>query len=105
MTGEPPHDNLDIEAFVNENKRATLRKLTRLNMYEVWEDDINDIHIVAFADEHDPEGYEFIHTLKEVAALHTENPELSIVWIDPDEFPLVILTFFDFFIYFFLTFY
>ena len=27
--------------------------------------------------------------LKEVAALHTENPDLSIVWIDPDEFPLV----------------
>ena len=25
-------------------------------MYEVWEDEINDIHIVAFADEHDPEG-------------------------------------------------
>lgn len=89
IPGEPIHDNIDIEAFVNENKRATLRRLTRLNMYDVWEDDINDIHIVAFADEHDPEGYEFIHTLKEVAALHTDNPNLSIVWIDPDEFPLM----------------
>ena len=56
MGGEPPHDNLDVEAFVHDHKRSTLRKLTKLNMYEVWEDDIDDIHIVAFADEHDPEG-------------------------------------------------
>ena len=66
MGGEPPHDNLDVEAFVHGHKRSTLRKLTKLNMYEVWEDDIDDIHIVAFADEHDPEGeFEFeLQTLK-----------------------------------------
>ena len=56
MSGAGPHDNIDIEAFVEDNKRSTLRKLSRLNMYEVWEDDINDIHIVAFADDEDPEG-------------------------------------------------
>ena len=56
MPGELPHDNIDLEAFVHSHKRATLRRLTKLNMYEVWEDEINDIHIVAFADEHDPEG-------------------------------------------------
>ena len=61
MGGEPPHDNLDVEAFVHDHKRSTLRKLTKLNMYEVWEDDIDDIHIVAFADEHDPEGNFQIH--------------------------------------------
>ena len=56
MQGELPHDNIDIEAFVEDHKRSTLRKLMKINMYEVWEDDINDIHIVAFADDEDPEG-------------------------------------------------
>ena len=91
MAGDGPHDNIDIEAFVqgklfqyrsishaviynrlypntlniiqnlfSDHKRSTLRKLSRLNMYEVWEDEINDIHIVAFADEHDPEGTDFV---------------------------------------------
>ena len=72
-------------------------------MYEVWEDEINDIHIVAFADEHDPEGianhcpqnstfllgFELVQTLKELAQLQDSNEDLSIVWIDPDDFPLV----------------
>ena len=58
-------------------------------MYEVWEDEINGIHIVAFSDDEDPEGYEFSQNLKAAAQIHTENEELSIVWIDPDEFPLV----------------
>ena len=94
MPGEPPHDNLDIENFVNDKKRATLRQLTKLNMYQIWEDDINDIHIVVFADEQDPEGFEMLHSVKEVAALHTDNEDLSIVWIDPDNFPLVIFIFY-----------
>ena len=34
-------------------------------MYEVWEDEINDIHIVAFADEHDPEGIIFVQSCKQ----------------------------------------
>lgn len=61
----------------------------RLNMYEVWEDEINGIHIVAFSDDEDPEGYEFSQNLKAAAQIHSENEDLSIVWIDPDEFPLV----------------
>lgn len=35
------------------------------------------------------DGYEFLEILKEVARDNTKNPDLSIVWIDPDEFPLV----------------
>lgn len=35
------------------------------------------------------DGYEFLEILKEVAQENTENPELSIIWIDPDDFPLV----------------
>ena len=56
MPGDLPHDNIDIEAFVEDHKRSTLRKLMKVNMYETWEDDINDIHVVAFADDEDPEG-------------------------------------------------
>ena len=51
---------LIYEIHFSDHKRSTLRKLSRLNMYEVWEDEINDIHIVAFADEHDPEGTDFV---------------------------------------------
>lgn len=35
------------------------------------------------------DGFEFLHILKHVAEDNTENPDLSIVWIDPDDFPLV----------------
>lgn len=35
------------------------------------------------------DGYEFLEILKEVAQDNTENPNLSIIWIDPDDFPLV----------------
>lgn len=36
-----------------------------------------------------PDGYEFLEVLKQVARDNTHLPELSIVWIDPDDFPLV----------------
>ena len=35
------------------------------------------------------DGYEFLETLKSVAQDNTDNPDLSIIWIDPDDFPLV----------------
>lgn len=35
------------------------------------------------------DGFEFLEILKEVAEDNTNNPDLSIVWIDPDDFPLV----------------
>ncbi|MED6277178.1 Calsequestrin-2 [Characodon lateralis] len=58
-------------------------------MFEIWEDDMDGIHIVAFAEEEDPDGYGFLEVLKDVARDNTNNPELSIVWIDPDDFPLL----------------
>lgn len=36
-----------------------------------------------------PDGFEFLEILKQVARDNTHLPELSIVWIDPDDFPLV----------------
>uniref|UniRef100_H9H0Y5 Calsequestrin n=1 Tax=Meleagris gallopavo TaxID=9103 RepID=H9H0Y5_MELGA len=51
---------------------------------------IDGIHIVAFAEEDDPDGFEFLETLKEVARDNTDNPKLSIIWIDPEDFPLLI---------------
>lgn len=35
------------------------------------------------------DGFEFLDILKQVAEDNTDNPGLSIVWIDPDDFPLV----------------
>ncbi|XP_023390689.1 calsequestrin-2 [Pteropus vampyrus] len=67
----------------------TLRRLRPEDMFETWEDDLNGIHIVAFAEKSDPDGYEFLEILKQVARDNTDNPDLSIVWIDPDDFPLV----------------
>ncbi|XP_027865756.1 calsequestrin-2-like [Xiphophorus couchianus] len=84
-----PLSELDIVEFVNQHRRATLRKLRAENMFEIWEDDMDGIHIVAFAEEEDPDGYEFLEILKDVARDNTNNPELSIVWIDPDDFPLL----------------
>ena len=35
------------------------------------------------------DGFEFLEILKEVARENTHLPDLSIVWIDPDDFSLV----------------
>ncbi|NP_001070192.1 calsequestrin-1b precursor [Danio rerio] len=85
-----PYMEDDIINFIEDHDRPTLRKLEPHSMYEIWEDDINGQHIVAFAEESDPDGYEFLEILKEVAQENTENPELSIIWIDPDDFPLMV---------------
>uniref|UniRef100_A0A3P9IBY2 Calsequestrin n=1 Tax=Oryzias latipes TaxID=8090 RepID=A0A3P9IBY2_ORYLA len=84
-----PLSEMDIVEYVTQHRRATLRKLRAENMFETWEDDMDGIHIVAFAEEEDPDGYEFLEILKDVARDNTNNPELSIVWIDPDDFPLL----------------
>uniref|UniRef100_A0A671UG60 Calsequestrin n=1 Tax=Sparus aurata TaxID=8175 RepID=A0A671UG60_SPAAU len=49
-----PLSEMDIVEFVNQHRRATLRKLRAENMFETWEDDMDGIHIVAFAEEEDP---------------------------------------------------
>ncbi|XP_016112355.1 calsequestrin-1-like [Sinocyclocheilus grahami] len=85
-----PYIEDDIVSFIEEHDRPTLRKLEPHSMYEIWEDDINEQHIVAFAEESDPDGYEVLEILKEVAQENTENPDLSIIWIDPDDFPLMV---------------
>lgn len=36
------------------------------------------------------DGYEFLEILKQVARDNTDNPDLSILWIDPDDFPLLV---------------
>uniref|UniRef100_A0AAR2KSL5 Calsequestrin n=1 Tax=Pygocentrus nattereri TaxID=42514 RepID=A0AAR2KSL5_PYGNA len=84
-----PNSEDEIVNFVSRHRRPTLRKLRAEDMFETWEDDMDGIHIVAFAEEEDPDGYEFLEILKEVARDNTKNPDLSIVWIDPDDFPLL----------------
>ncbi|XP_027879743.1 calsequestrin-2 [Xiphophorus couchianus] len=85
-----PHSEKELVDFITEHRRPTLRKLRAEDMFETWEDDIEGIHIVAFAEEEDPDGYEFLEILKEVARDNTHLPDLSIIWIDPDDFPLLI---------------
>ncbi|NXV88188.1 CASQ2 protein, partial [Calonectris borealis] len=87
---DKPYTEEELVEFVKEHKRATLRKLRPEDMFETWEDDMEGIHIVAFAEEDDPDGFEFLEILKQVARDNTDNPDLSIVWIDPDDFPLLI---------------
>uniref|UniRef100_I3MQA2 Calsequestrin n=1 Tax=Ictidomys tridecemlineatus TaxID=43179 RepID=I3MQA2_ICTTR len=85
-----PHTEDELVEFVKEHQRPTLRRLRPEDMFETWEDDLNGIHIVAFAERSDPDGYEFLEILKQVARDNTDNPDLSIVWIDPDDFPLLV---------------
>ncbi|XP_018583912.1 calsequestrin-2 [Scleropages formosus] len=89
IPGKPLSEEAIVD-YVNKHRRPTLRKLRAEDMFETWEDDMDGIHIVAFAEEEDPDGYEFFEILKEVARDNTNNPDLSIVWIDPDDFPLLI---------------
>uniref|UniRef100_A0A8D1K5Z8 Calsequestrin n=2 Tax=Sus scrofa TaxID=9823 RepID=A0A8D1K5Z8_PIG len=86
---DKPYTEEEIVEFVKEHQRPTLRRLRPEDMFETWEDDLNGIHIVAFAERSDPDGYEFLEILKQVARDNTDNPDLSIVWIDPDDFPLL----------------
>ncbi|XP_050785968.1 calsequestrin-1 [Gopherus flavomarginatus] len=87
---DKPNSEEEIVQFIEEHKRSTLRKLKPDSMYETWEDDMDGIHIVAFAEADDPDGYEFLEILKDVAQDNTDNPDLSIIWIDPEDFPLLI---------------
>lgn len=87
---DKPYTEEEIVEFVKEHQRPTLRRLRPEDMFETWEDNLNGIHIVAFAERSDPDGYEFLEILKQVARDNTDNPDLSIVWIDPDDFPLLV---------------
>uniref|UniRef100_A0A3Q2D096 Calsequestrin n=1 Tax=Cyprinodon variegatus TaxID=28743 RepID=A0A3Q2D096_CYPVA len=85
-----PYIESELVEYIEQHDRPTLRKLLPHSMYEIWEDDINGEHIVAFAEEDDPDGFEFLEILKEVARDNTDDPNLSIIWIDPDNFPLLV---------------
>ncbi|KAL2079138.1 hypothetical protein ACEWY4_024882 [Coilia grayii] len=85
-----PLTEAELVYFIEEHDRPTLRKMEGHSMYEIWEDTIDGQHIVAFAEEDDPDGFEFLEILKEVARDNTEIPDLSIIWIDPDDFPLLV---------------
>uniref|UniRef100_A0A8B9JSQ4 Calsequestrin n=1 Tax=Astyanax mexicanus TaxID=7994 RepID=A0A8B9JSQ4_ASTMX len=83
-----PYTEAEIVEYIEEHERF-ITSLILAGLYQT-EDDINGQHIVAFAEETDPDGFEFLEILKEVARENTENPDLSIIWIDPDDFPLLV---------------
>uniref|UniRef100_A0A4W5NH35 Calsequestrin n=1 Tax=Hucho hucho TaxID=62062 RepID=A0A4W5NH35_9TELE len=84
---------MEIVEFVHQHKRATLRKLRAEDMFETWymDRDTNGWVQISLSCPSviSPDGYEFLEILKDVARDNTNNPELSIVWIDPDDFPLL----------------
>uniref|UniRef100_A0A8C7QNN5 Calsequestrin n=1 Tax=Oncorhynchus mykiss TaxID=8022 RepID=A0A8C7QNN5_ONCMY len=77
-----PNSEEEIVAFVTEHRRPTLRKLRAEDMFETWV----SFFVISFT----LYGYEFLELLKEVARDNTHHPGLSIIWIDPDDFPLLI---------------
>uniref|UniRef100_A0A4X2KPN1 Calsequestrin n=1 Tax=Vombatus ursinus TaxID=29139 RepID=A0A4X2KPN1_VOMUR len=51
---DKPYTEEELVEFVKEHQRPTLRRLRPEDMFETWEDDLNGIHIVAFAEKSDP---------------------------------------------------
>uniref|UniRef100_A0A452ELH6 Calsequestrin n=1 Tax=Capra hircus TaxID=9925 RepID=A0A452ELH6_CAPHI len=86
---DKPYTEEELVEFVKEHQRCP-RWHSNFDSSLPQEDDLNGIHIVAFAERSDPDGYEFLEILKQVARDNTDNPDLSIVWIDPDDFPLLV---------------
>ncbi|CAO2599427.1 Casq2 [Lemmus lemmus] len=85
-----PYTEEEIVEFVMEHQRYMWGSGRTFDSFLFQEDDLNGIHIVAFAERSDPDGYEFLEILKQVARDNTDNPDLSILWIDPDDFPLLV---------------
>ncbi|XP_074385506.1 calsequestrin-1 isoform X2 [Zonotrichia albicollis] len=67
--------------------RAPLRQLRAQSTAGSWEDAMLGTPIVAFAVGDDPDGFEFVETLREVAQDRRDQPDFSILWIDPGDFP------------------
>ncbi|XP_041334143.1 uncharacterized protein LOC121359322 [Pyrgilauda ruficollis] len=82
-----PRDTPQMEAFLQRGRRATLRKLKAQSMAGSWEDALDGTPIVAFAKGDDPDGFEFLETLKEVAQARRDRPGFGVLWIDPGDFP------------------
>uniref|UniRef100_A0A3B5LDW4 Calsequestrin n=1 Tax=Xiphophorus couchianus TaxID=32473 RepID=A0A3B5LDW4_9TELE len=80
-----PYSEKELVKFIENNDRPTLRKLKPSNLYEIW---VRNVTLSAL---HQFFFYgEFLHKLKQVAEDNTDNPNLSILWIDPDDFPLLL---------------
>nr|BAG57061.1 unnamed protein product [Homo sapiens] len=60
-------------------------KMNEVDFYEPFMDEPIAIPNKPYTD-----GYEFLEILKQVARDNTDNPDLSILWIDPDDFPLLV---------------
>uniref|UniRef100_A0A665X9F1 Calsequestrin n=1 Tax=Echeneis naucrates TaxID=173247 RepID=A0A665X9F1_ECHNA len=84
-----PYTEKELVKFIEDNDRPTLRKLQPHNMYEIWVRDLQSHKKIHFS-ELFFYGFEFLEVLKQVAEDNTDHPELSIVWIDPDDFPLMV---------------
>uniref|UniRef100_A0A8D1A362 Calsequestrin n=1 Tax=Sus scrofa TaxID=9823 RepID=A0A8D1A362_PIG len=84
---DKPYTEEEIVEFVKEHQRPTLRRLRPEDMFETWN---TCGKTTLCCPRSKPYGYEFLEILKQVARDNTDNPDLSIVWIDPDDFPLLV---------------
>ncbi|XP_057898896.1 calsequestrin-1 [Melospiza georgiana] len=75
--------------------RAPLWQLRAQSTAGSWEDALHGTPIVAFAVGDDPDGFEFVETLREVAQDRRDQPGFSILWIDPGDFPGLVPTWED----------
>uniref|UniRef100_A0A452EL71 Calsequestrin n=1 Tax=Capra hircus TaxID=9925 RepID=A0A452EL71_CAPHI len=82
---DKPYTEEELVEFVKEHQRPTLRRLRPEDMFETWVRKAYSHFLHPASD-----GYEFLEILKQVARDNTDNPDLSIVWIDPDDFPLLV---------------
>ncbi|NWQ79531.1 CASQ2 protein, partial [Columbina picui] len=84
---DKPYTEEELVEFVTEHKRYVmcrmLKTLQAKSACMFAGEGCRDSCIVS-------DGFEFLEILKQVARDNTDNPDLSIVWIDPDDFPLLI---------------
>ncbi|KAM6999283.1 calsequestrin-1 [Passerculus sandwichensis] len=66
-----------------------------LTTFDTQEDALHGTPIVAFAVGDDPDGFEFVETLREVAQDRRDQPGFSVLWIDPADFPGLVPTWED----------
>uniref|UniRef100_A0A8D3E763 Calsequestrin n=1 Tax=Scophthalmus maximus TaxID=52904 RepID=A0A8D3E763_SCOMX len=82
-----PLSEMDIVEFVNQHRRLHFAVFLVTGNSRMIQTQIRSppVPLLRLS----PDGYEFLEILKDVARDNTNNPELSIVWIDPDDFPLL----------------
>ncbi|GIY16460.1 calsequestrin-2, partial [Caerostris extrusa] len=87
-----PASAADIEAFVNANQGAFLKKINEHNLNDPTLFDPKNMLVLAIAEEASPLGNYFYRLITKLARNNTNNTEfanLNIVWLEPQVFPTI----------------